>query len=184
MACPENRCVNGGSPPCPGLSWDFCPRYVFENVGKKRILTINKCTLADDAAYEVAVKDEKCFTELFVKGEAEIWAWAWAVGLLASCGATGRLLTSSLPKPTESPVFKKTFYFVLRYSRLTNKVVIASGEQWRDSAIRVHASILPQTPLPSRLPHNVEQSSMYYSVGPSWLSILNTAVWTCPSQTP
>ncbi|XP_056681544.1 myosin-binding protein C, fast-type isoform X3 [Monodelphis domestica] len=41
--------------------------YVFENVGKKRILTINKCTLADDAAYEVAIKDEKCFTELFVK---------------------------------------------------------------------------------------------------------------------
>jgi hypothetical protein len=41
---------------------------VFENVGKKRILTINKCTLADDAAYEVAVQDEKCFTELFVKG--------------------------------------------------------------------------------------------------------------------
>lgn len=45
-------------------------RYVFENVGKKRILTINKCTLADDAAYEVAVHDEKCFTELFVKGGA------------------------------------------------------------------------------------------------------------------
>ncbi|XP_007955834.1 myosin-binding protein C, fast-type [Orycteropus afer afer] len=42
-------------------------KYVFENVGKKRILTINKCTLADDAAYEVAVKDEKCFTELFVR---------------------------------------------------------------------------------------------------------------------
>ncbi|XP_021091419.2 myosin-binding protein C, fast-type [Mesocricetus auratus] len=42
-------------------------KYVFENVGKKRILTINKCTLADDAAYEVAVKEEKCFTELFVK---------------------------------------------------------------------------------------------------------------------
>ncbi|XP_006763937.1 PREDICTED: myosin-binding protein C, fast-type [Myotis davidii] len=42
-------------------------KYVFENVGKKRILTINKCTLADDAAYEVAVGDEKCFTELFVK---------------------------------------------------------------------------------------------------------------------
>uniref|UniRef100_F1RH19 Myosin-binding protein C, fast-type n=1 Tax=Sus scrofa TaxID=9823 RepID=F1RH19_PIG len=42
-------------------------KYVFENVGKKRILCINKCTLADDAAYEVAVKDEKCFTELFVR---------------------------------------------------------------------------------------------------------------------
>lgn len=47
---------------------------MFENVGKKRILTINKCTMADDAAYEVAVADEKCFTELFVKGEAGIFA--------------------------------------------------------------------------------------------------------------
>ncbi|XP_068383936.1 myosin-binding protein C, fast-type [Eschrichtius robustus] len=42
-------------------------KHVFENVGKKRILTINKCTLADDAAYEVVVKDEKCFTEVFVR---------------------------------------------------------------------------------------------------------------------
>ncbi|TFJ96440.1 leukocyte receptor cluster member 8-like protein [Platysternon megacephalum] len=42
-------------------------KYIFENVGKKRILTINKCTLADDAAYECAVADEKLFTELFVK---------------------------------------------------------------------------------------------------------------------
>ena len=32
-----------------------------------------------------------------------------------------------------------------------NNVVIASGEQQRDSAIHTHASILPQTPLPSRL---------------------------------
>ena len=63
-----------GSPPGSRLTYDLCTRYVFENVGKKRILTINKCTLADDAAYEVAVKDEKCFTELFVKGKAEIWA--------------------------------------------------------------------------------------------------------------
>ena len=31
----------------------------------------------------------------------------------------------------------------------------------------------PPTPLPSRLPHNIEQSSLYYTVGPWWLSILN-----------
>ncbi|XP_049757628.1 myosin-binding protein C, fast-type [Elephas maximus indicus] len=42
-------------------------KYMFENVGKKRILTINKCTLADDAAYEAVINDEKCFTELFVR---------------------------------------------------------------------------------------------------------------------
>uniref|UniRef100_A0A8C6ZC46 Myosin binding protein C2 n=1 Tax=Nothoprocta perdicaria TaxID=30464 RepID=A0A8C6ZC46_NOTPE len=42
-------------------------KYVFENVGLKRILTIHKCSLADDAAYECRVNDEKSFTEVFVK---------------------------------------------------------------------------------------------------------------------
>uniref|UniRef100_A0A8D2N0C1 Myosin binding protein C3 n=1 Tax=Zonotrichia albicollis TaxID=44394 RepID=A0A8D2N0C1_ZONAL len=42
-------------------------RYIFEAVGNKRILTINHCSLADDAAYECVVGDEKSFTELFVK---------------------------------------------------------------------------------------------------------------------
>ena len=34
------------------------------------------------------------------------------------------------------------------------------------------------TPLPSRLPHNIEQSSLCYTVGP-WLFILITAVCAC-----
>ncbi|KAJ0058608.1 hypothetical protein NL108_017725 [Boleophthalmus pectinirostris] len=38
-----------------------------ESVGNVRSLTINKCNLSDDAAYECVVDDEKCFTELFVK---------------------------------------------------------------------------------------------------------------------
>ncbi|KAK1161807.1 myosin-binding protein C, cardiac-type-like isoform X5 [Acipenser oxyrinchus oxyrinchus] len=42
-------------------------RYIFENIGNKRILTINNCSLADDAAYQCAIGEEKCFTELFVK---------------------------------------------------------------------------------------------------------------------
>ncbi|KAM9298862.1 myosin-binding protein C, fast-type-like [Gastrophryne carolinensis] len=42
-------------------------KFVFENVGLKRIMTINKCTLADDAAYECLIGDERCNTELFVK---------------------------------------------------------------------------------------------------------------------
>uniref|UniRef100_H3BI37 Myosin binding protein C3 n=1 Tax=Latimeria chalumnae TaxID=7897 RepID=H3BI37_LATCH len=41
--------------------------YIFENVGNKRILTINHCSLADDAAYQCVIGEEKCFTELFVK---------------------------------------------------------------------------------------------------------------------
>ena len=44
--------------------------------------------------------------------------------------------------------------------------------------------ILPQTPLPSRLPHNMEQSSLCYAVGPCWSSSLNIAACTCPSLTP
>ena len=41
-------------------------------------------------------------------------------------------------------------YFVLEYSLLTNKVVIVSDEQQRDSAIHIRVFILPQTPLLSR----------------------------------
>ncbi|KAM3863963.1 myosin binding protein Ca [Diretmus argenteus] len=42
-------------------------KYVFESVGNKRTLTINKCNLSDDAAYECVVGEEKSFTEVFVK---------------------------------------------------------------------------------------------------------------------
>lgn len=37
-------------------------------MGKKRILTITKTTLADDAAYECVAGDERTSTEVFVKG--------------------------------------------------------------------------------------------------------------------
>uniref|UniRef100_A0A4W4GKL3 Myosin-binding protein C, cardiac-type n=1 Tax=Electrophorus electricus TaxID=8005 RepID=A0A4W4GKL3_ELEEL len=42
-------------------------RYIFESIGNKRFLTINNCSLSDDAAYTCVVGDEKSFTELFVK---------------------------------------------------------------------------------------------------------------------
>ncbi|XP_075137934.1 myosin-binding protein C, cardiac-type [Leptodactylus fuscus] len=42
-------------------------RYIFESIGNKRILTINNCSLADDAAYTCLIGEEKSFTELFVK---------------------------------------------------------------------------------------------------------------------
>uniref|UniRef100_A0AAQ5YVN6 Myosin binding protein C, cardiac n=1 Tax=Amphiprion ocellaris TaxID=80972 RepID=A0AAQ5YVN6_AMPOC len=41
--------------------------YIFESVGNMRYLTINNCSLADDAAYCCIVGEEKCTTELFVK---------------------------------------------------------------------------------------------------------------------
>ena len=61
--------------------------------------------------------------------------------------------------PTEPPGKPR---FVLRYSQLTNNVVTVSGEQQRDSAIHIRISILPQTPLPFRMPHNLEHSSGCY----------------------
>ena len=81
------------------------------------------------------------------------------------------------------------FYFLIYFFnflfwievQLINNAVIVSSEQWRDSAIGIHVSFLPQTPLPSRLPCNIEQSSMCYTVGPRWLSTLSIAVCTCPS---
>ncbi|XP_048847294.1 myosin binding protein Ca [Brienomyrus brachyistius] len=42
-------------------------KYVFESMGNKRTLTINKCTLADDAAYECVIGEDKSFSEVFVK---------------------------------------------------------------------------------------------------------------------
>ncbi|XP_050971074.1 myosin-binding protein C, cardiac-type isoform X2 [Labeo rohita] len=42
-------------------------KYIFESVGNKRFLTINNCTLADDAAYSCMIGEEKTVTELFVK---------------------------------------------------------------------------------------------------------------------
>ncbi|TWW67970.1 Myosin-binding protein C, cardiac-type [Takifugu flavidus] len=42
-------------------------RYIFESVGNMRYLTINNCSLADDAAYCCVVGEEKSTTELFVK---------------------------------------------------------------------------------------------------------------------
>ena len=87
---------------------------------------------------------------------------------------------------------------VLRYSQLANNVVIVLGEQRRNSAththIHTHTHITHthiynththtsihslQTSLPSRLPCNIDQSSIYYTVGP----VLHTAMCTCQSQT-
>lgn len=45
-------------------------RYVIEANGNIRTLTINKASLNDDAAYECVVDEDKCFTEVFVKGVA------------------------------------------------------------------------------------------------------------------
>ena len=43
-------------------------------------------------------------------------------------------------------------------------MVILSGGQHRDSVKHIHVSILPQSPLPSRLPQNTEQDSLCHTV--------------------
>ena len=45
-----------------------------------------------------------------------------------------------------------------------NNVVRVSGEQPRDSATHKHVSILLQISLPSRAPHNTEQSPLCYTI--------------------
>ena len=78
---------------------------------------------------------------------------------LTLCNPKDGTVTKRLSQ-CRSSFFKHCIYFVLGYSWLTNNVVTVSGEQQGDSAINIHVSILPQTPLPSRLPHSIEQSSM------------------------
>ena len=58
--------------------------------------------------------------------------------------------------------------FILYWTMANKNIVIVSGEQRRDSAIHIHVSIPHQTPLPSRVPHNIEQSSLCYTVDPCW----------------
>ena len=63
--------------------------------------------------------------------------------------------------PLNTILFKKKN--ALGYSRLNG--VIVSGGQRRESAIHTHVSILPRAPLPSRLPHSIEQSSLCSTAG-------------------
>ena len=56
--------------------------------------------------------------------------------------------------------------------------MLVSGVQQSDSVIHMHVSILFQILFPFRLFQNIEQNSLCYTVGPCWLSILNTVTCT------
>ena len=58
-------------------------------------------------------------------------------------------------------------------------VVLVLGAQQSDSGIHIHISILLQIIFPYRLLQNIEQSSLYYTVGPCWLPILHVVVCVC-----
>ena len=66
---------------------------------------------------------------------------------------------------------------------MINNILLVSGVHHSDSVIRIHESILFQIIFPFRLLQNSEQSSLWYTAGLWWLSPLNIAVCTCPSQT-
>ena len=61
---------------------------------------------------------------------------------------------------------------------MINNVVLVSGVQQSNSVtyIYIYIYILYQILLPRRLLQNIVQSSLCYTVGPCWLSILNIAV--------
>ena len=64
---------------------------------------------------------------------------------------------------------------------MINSAVMVSDVQQSDSVIHLHVSILFQILFSFRLLHNTERSSLCYTVGSCWLSILNIAMCTCGS---
>ena len=54
--------------------------------------------------------------------------------------------------------------------------MLVSGVQQSDWVIHIHVSILFQIIIPFWLLQNFEQSSLWYTIGPCWLSILNQSV--------
>ena len=62
-----------------------------------------------------------------------------------------------------------------------NNVVTASGGQQRDSDICIHVSILPQAP---RLPHNIKQTPLCCTVGPSLSICLSDFIYSLLSLCP
>ena len=67
--------------------------------------------------------------------------------------------------------------FILRSSWLIN----SDSFRWTAKGLSLTYVCIhfPQTPLPSSLPHNTEQGSTCYTVSACWLSIFNTAGYTC-----
>ena len=80
------------------------------------------------------------------------------------------------------PIFLNNF--ISHRSKWVDHVVLISHVQQSDSVSHIHASILFQILFPLKLLQNTEQSSLCYTIGPPWLSVLNIAVCTCHSQLP
>ena len=70
----------------------------------------------------------------------------------------------------------KSFFFLIGIQLIYN-VVLVSGVQQNDSIIHIHISILFQIIFPFRLLQSIKQSSLCYTVGYCWLSILQIVVY-------
>ena len=69
-------------------------------------------------------------------------------------------------------------FFLYIEVQLINNLVLVSGVQQSESVTHIHESIHFQIFFKVTLLWNIEQSSLYYTIGPCWLSVLNTAVYT------
>ena len=81
--------------------------------------------------------------------------------------------------------YESLFYFLIFFLYfglyLVSNAVLVSDVQKSDSFI--YMSILLQTQFPFRLLQSIQQSSLWYTDGPYWLSILNIAMCTFQFQT-
>ena len=76
------------------------------------------------------------------------------------------------------------FFFNFYWSIVDLQCCFSSGVQQSESVIHIHISTLFQILFPYRSLQSIGQSSLCYTAGPCWLSILNIAVCTCQFQTP
>ena len=81
------------------------------------------------------------------------------------------------------PLLFTCFILYLGYSQLTMLWQFQLNSKGTEPYIYTYP-FPPQTSFLSRLLHNIEPTSLCYTVGPCWLSMLNIAVCTCLSQTP
>ena len=129
--------LSEGLPPAPSL-----PPATFPI----RVLTISRIS-----AFFPAVLFPKASVHI---NDSLFWL---EIAKLAVCRTTDSKPQVNLTQ--ENKFFFLNFLFCIGVL-LMNNAVIVSDEQQRDSAIHIHVSILPQTLLPSRLPHKHSHSCL------------------------
>ena len=113
-------------------------------------------------------------------GRREVWrrCWRQRQGPLGSWHKTESW--------KEGRWFAQFFCLVLFYTGVKSiyNDAIVSGVQQSGPVTHTCVSVLFQILFPFRSSQNVEPPSLRWTAGPCWLSVLNTAVCTCPPQIP